>query len=47
MRLGILLSHKSHESLCQIIQIGEVADTKPFGLENAKPLLYLIHPLSE
>src|SRR5256885_12072771 len=44
MRLSIPFGHKSHEPLGQVIQGSEVADAQPLPLENAKPLLHLVHP---
>jgi len=44
MRLSIPFGDICHEPLSQVIQVGEVADVQPLALENAQPLLYLIHP---
>jgi hypothetical protein len=44
MRLSIPFGDICHELLSQVIQVGEVANTQPLALENAQPLLQLVHP---
>src|SRR6266536_5428613 len=43
MRVLVPFENKGHQTLSQMIQIGKVADAEPFALENAEPLLHLIH----
>jgi hypothetical protein len=42
--MSVPFHHKSHQALCQLIAVREVADLKPFVLENTEPLLDLVHP---
>jgi hypothetical protein len=42
--MSVPLLNEDHQALSQVIQIREVADTKPLVLENAEPSLDLVHP---
>jgi hypothetical protein len=44
MGLRIPLGNKGHSLSSQMIHISEIADTQPLALQNAEPLLHLIHP---
>lgn len=44
MRIGIPFSHKGYQAFCQMIQVSEIADPQLLALQNAKPLLDLVHP---
>ena len=42
--MRIPFGDKGHQALGQVIQISEVTDAEPLALEDAEPLLDLIHP---
>ncbi len=42
--MGIPFSHKGHQAFCQLIQVRKIADAQSLPLQNAEPLLNLIHP---
>src|SRR6266496_4517708 len=44
MSIGIPFRDKGHEPLSQVIQVGEIADTKPLALYDTEPLIDLVHP---
>ncbi len=44
MRLNIPFGDICHKPLGQVIQGSEVAEAQSLALENAKPLLHLVHP---
>lgn len=44
MRLSIPFGDICHKPLGQVIHGSEVADAQSLPLENAKPLLHLVHP---
>jgi hypothetical protein len=43
VRMSIPLSDESHQALCQMIEVREIADLKSFALQDAEPLLDLVH----
>src|SRR6266487_3809196 len=44
MRMRIPFGDKGQQALGEVIQIREVENTESFALEDAKPLLDLVHP---
>src|SRR5947208_16297407 len=44
MSMRIPFRDKGQQPLSQMIQVSEVADAETFALQNADPLLELIHP---
>ncbi len=42
--MSIPFSNKGHQALCQVMEIGEIAELESFALHYAEPLFDLIHP---
>ncbi len=38
------LRNKGHQAFCQAVEIGEVENAEPLALQDAEPLLRLVHP---
>ena len=43
MGMRIPFSDKGHQAISQMSEIGEVTDLKPLALQDAEPLLNLVH----
>jgi hypothetical protein len=44
MCVSVPLSDEGHQAISELIAVGEVKDAQSFPLQNAEPLLNLIHP---
>src|SRR5436305_5709684 len=42
--MGIPFSNEGHQTFCQMMEIGEIAELESLTLHDAEPLLDLVHP---